>query len=50
MSVWYRDNFGRITRMDQAPHSNMEGHEEKDRVRLQLQVPNETPAPQGRHM
>ena len=36
--------------MDQPPHNNMEGHEEEGRVRLQLQVSNETPMPHGRHM
>ena len=28
----------------------MEGHEEGGKVHLQLQVPNQPPAPQGRHM
>ena len=49
MSVWYRDNFGILTRMDQTPHNNMEGHEEEGRARLQLHVPKQVTASQGRH-
>ena len=50
MLVWYRDNSGRLIRMDQTPHNNMKGHEEEGIVRLQLQVPNKASAPQGRYM
>ena len=50
MSVWYRDITGRLTRMDQPPHHNMQGHEEKGRVCLQVQVPNEAHVHHGRHM
>ena len=50
MLVWYRDNFGRLTRMDQTVHNNMEGHEEEGIICLQLQVPNETHVPQICHM
>ena len=50
MSVWFRDITGRLTRMNQPPHNNMEGHEAEGRIRLKLQVPNEAFVPQGRHM
>ena len=50
MSVWFRDIIGRLTKMDQTPHNNMEGQEAEGRIRLPLQVPNEALMPQGRHM
>ena len=50
MSVWYRDITGRLTRMDQPPHHNMEGHEEEGKIRLQLQVPNEALMPYRWHV
>ena len=49
-SVWYRDNFDRLTRMDHTVRNNMEGHEEEGRVCLQFQVPNKASVRQGHHM
>ena len=50
MSVWYRDNTGRLIRIDQTPHNNMEEHDEEGIVLHQLQVPNVAHAPHERHM
>lgn len=50
MSVWFRDETGRLTRMDPNPIQNMEGQEAGDINRLPIQIPNEAPVPQGRYM
>ncbi|GFY80822.1 phosphate transporter 4;5 [Actinidia rufa] len=50
MSVWVRDITGRLPRVDQTPHINMEGQGVEGRNNLPFQVPNEAPVPQGRYM
>ena len=51
MLVWYRDNSGRLTRIEPSiPHNNMAGQEEEGQMHFQLYVLDEASVPPGPFM